>query len=71
MKLKRLAGSFSLQPNAPFQVLSHATHKLIKCQIVSLTHLKIYFEHVAHIKTSQPVRHLPGAMGGSVVEAVR
>lgn len=29
----------------------HATHKLIKCQIVSLTHLKIYFKHVAHIKT--------------------
>jgi len=34
------------------QIFMHATHKLIKCQIVSLTHLKIYFEHVAHIKTA-------------------
>lgn len=46
----------------------HAPHKLIKCQIVSLTHLKIYFEHVAHIKTNQPVRHLLSLMGGSVVD---
>lgn len=68
MKLKSsccLTIPYPIQEPCQLQILMHATHKLIKCQIVSLTHLKIYFKHVAHIKTGHspknPLRADAGA----------